>query len=36
MLNFFITMNTIYSFGDIKYSAISFSNKTLTMWAVNL
>lgn len=36
MLDFFITMNTINGFRNIKYSTISFSNKTLTMWAVNL
>lgn len=36
MLDFFITMNTINSFRNIKYSIILFSNEALTMWTINL
>ena len=36
MLDFFITMNTIHGFRNIKYSVIPFSNETLTMWTINL
>ena len=35
MLNFFITMNAINGFGNIKYSTIPFSNETLAMWTIN-
>lgn len=36
MLDFFVTMNTINGFRNIKYSIIPFSNETLAMWTINL
>ena len=36
MLDLFITMNTIYSFRNVKYSVIPFSNETLAVWTINL
>lgn len=35
MLNFFVTMNAAYKFGNVENSFIAFTNKTLAMRAVN-